>query len=93
MAGYRPAGVPPADLTLLVDDRPLAEIKFPSGGDPRSAFQDYTYETSSDGRAATAPLKLEFVVNAWRPADYGFGDVNQIGVAVESISVSEVTGT
>lgn len=87
MAGYRPDGAPPADLRLSVDSTPLGEIRFQSGGDPSAAFQNYTYTTDVRDVEEQTRLRLQFQVNSWRPADYGYGDTQEIGVAVEWIRV------
>jgi hypothetical protein len=96
IGGNRPTGVPPARLTIALDDQPVRIIPFESippgsGFDP--GYRDIVVSGNSGNPPVTGPIRLKLDVNTWRPSEFGLGDVRELGVAITDILVEESTGS
>ena len=92
VGGNRPAGVPPATLSIVVDDRPAQTIQFdslPAGAEFDVGYRNLAMAGSSRPGSRTDPIRVKLAVNTWRPADFGMGDIRELGVAITEVRVDE----
>ena len=84
--GGRPAGAPPADVTVLLNDAPLGTVHVENG------FKEYGVEIPAAiaaGAAATGePARVMLRTSTWNPAKLGVsGDDRELGVMVDRVAV------
>lgn len=84
--GGRPQGVPPADVSVSLDDRALGTVRVVDG------FHPYTFAIPGDVAAAAAssdaPARLTLRTATWRPRDaLGVTDDRRLGVMVDRVQV------
>ena len=84
--GGRPQGLPPADVAVSLNDRPLGTVRVVDG------FHPYTFAVPSVVAAAAAeseaPARLTLRTATWRPRDVlGVSDDRRLGVMVDRVQV------
>jgi hypothetical protein len=84
--GGRPAAAPPADVTVLIDDRVLATVRVGKG------FTEYDIEIPADvARAAAStgePIRVTLRTPTWNPMKLlGTSDDRDLGVMVDRVAV------
>ena len=83
--GGRPAAAPPADVTVLLDDRTLGTVRVTGG------FRDYELTIPADlaARLATGePVRVGLQVATWNPiVILGTNDDRDLGVMVDRVAV------
>jgi hypothetical protein len=84
--GGRPASLPPADVAVSLNGRPLGTARVVDG------FHPYTFAVPADVGAAAAsrdaPAQLILRTPTWRPSDVlGGSDNRRLGVMVDRVQV------
>jgi hypothetical protein len=84
--GGRPPSLPPADVSVLLDGRPLGTARVVDG------FHPYTFAVPPDVAASAAsreaPAQLILRTPTWRPRDVlGGSDDRRLGVMVDRVQV------
>jgi hypothetical protein len=85
-SGGRPAGAPPADVTVYLNDRPLGSARVLNG------FAPYAFNIPPDlaenVAAADEPARIRLVTPVWNPHRViGSGDDRDLGVMVDRVQV------
>jgi hypothetical protein len=84
--GGRPSGEPPADVTILIGDRPLGTVRVGNG------FAEYDLPIPADASAGAAargePVRLTLRTRTWNPLRaLGTPDDRDLGVMVDRVAV------
>ncbi len=84
--GGRPAGTPPADVSVLIGDRALATVRVTPG------FHEYSMPIPADVAASAAatgePVRITLRTPTWSPqASLGTPDGRALGVMVDRVAV------
>jgi hypothetical protein len=84
--GGRPAGAPPAEVTVRFNDVPIATIAVATG------FRTYVVplpaELVQQAAAMDEPARLTFEGPTWRPRDFvGNNDDRQLGVMLDAVTI------
>ena len=83
-SGGRPDAVPPADVSVYLDDRPLGTARVSDG------FRPYTFALPADlpARASDSPPRLMLRTPPWNPRRaLGVADDRELGVMVDRVQV------
>ena len=84
--GGRPAAAPPADVTVLIGDRPLGTVRVAAG------FAEYDFAIPADIASSAAtrgePVRLTLRTSTWNPLrTLGTPDDRDLGVMVDRVAV------
>jgi hypothetical protein len=87
-AGGRPDGLPPASITVRLNQRPLGTVRV------TAQFEQYRFEVPPDLAEQMAVAEeagqLELEGSSWNPAELNGGpDTRDIGVMVDRVAIGE----
>jgi hypothetical protein len=78
-ASGRTKGVPPANVTLLINGREIARFT----ADP--FFKKYRFPVPPGIRG---DIELTIKTNSWKPSDYGIPDSRRLGMKIDYIKIT-----